>query len=112
MSGTTQIARGNIILEMLFAVPLTPNGGTAIAANTSVENTYTLPGVALNDFLEINKNTHQTGLSIGNIRASAANTIAIQWINSTTASITPTADTFLIALTRAEGPSLPSALQQ
>ena len=111
MAGTTQIARGNIILEMVFLLSLTPNNGTAIAANTSVESTYTLPGVNLNDFLEINKNTHQTGLSIGNIRASAANTVAIQWINSTTASITPTADTFLIALTRAEGPALPSALQ-
>jgi len=106
----TTIARGNLLLEEVLAVSLTPNNGSNIAANTSVETTYTLPGVQLNDFIEINKPSHTTGLVIGNVRVSAANQVAVMWANVTTAAITPTAETYLLAIARCEYQSIPSAM--
>ncbi|HET8707300.1 MAG TPA: hypothetical protein VFM46_13435, partial [Pseudomonadales bacterium] len=111
MPGPTLIARGNISLEMILQVSLAPNNGSSIAANTSVENTYTIPGIQVGDFLEINKPTHTTGLTVGNIRASAANTVAIQWCNVTTGTITQAAENYLISVTRYElGVNAPSGI--
>jgi hypothetical protein len=96
---STTIARGNVGFEAVLQVTISPP--TTIAANTTVESTYTVPGVSIGDFLEINKPSHLTGLSIGNIRASAANTIAIQWVNSTTSTVTSVPnELYLIAVTR------------
>lgn len=105
----TLIARGNVVLEMVAAISLLPNGGTNIAANSTVETTYTVQGVQLNDFLEINKPSHTAGLSVGNIRASAANQIAVQFVNSTASPISPTTETYLLALTRCETATLPGS---
>ncbi|CAJ0899700.1 MULTISPECIES: hypothetical protein [Ralstonia] len=72
---------------------LTP---TAVGANTSVEQTFTVPGLQVGDSIDINKASHQAGLSIGNVRVSAANTLAIQYVNTTAGSITPTSEQYII----------------
>jgi hypothetical protein len=109
MPMSTTIARGNVGFEAVLQVTISPP--TTVSANTTVESTYTVPGVVVGDFLEINKPSHLAGLSIGNIRASAANTIAIQWVNSTTSSITSVPnELYLIAVTRFDSvPQIPPA---
>ncbi|QBQ99251.1 hypothetical protein [Paraburkholderia pallida] len=106
----TTITRGNVLLEELLAVTLTPNNGTAIPANSTVETTYNLPGTQLNDFVEINKPSHTSGLVVSNVRVPAAGQIAVQFGNVTASSITPTAETYLVSLTRSEYQQLPSVV--
>jgi hypothetical protein len=72
---------------------LTP---AAVGANTTAEQTFTVPGVLPGDSIDINKASHQAGLSIGNVRVSAANTLAIQFVNTTAGSITPTSEQYII----------------
>lgn len=80
-----------------------------VAANTSAEQTVTVPGVILGqDFcLEALKPTAQAGLSVAGGRVTAANTIAVMFVNSTASPITPTASeayTFLVG--RRDGPAI------
>jgi len=109
MPSSTTLARGNVQLEAILQISVTPPA--TMAANTTVESTYSVPGICVGDFIEINKPSHTTGLSIGNVRASAANQIAIQWVNSTTSSITnPPNEQYLIAVTRFDSlPNTPPA---
>ena len=109
MPMSTTLARGNVGFEAVLQVSLTPPA--TMTASSTQELTYTVPGVVVGDFLEINKPSHTAGLSIGNIRASAANQIAIQWVNSTTSTITNTPnELYLIAVTRFDSvPNIPPA---
>ena len=106
---STTLARGNVGFEAVLQVSLTPPA--TMTANSTQEVTYTVPGVVVGDFLEINKPSHTAGLSIGNIRASAANQIAIQWVNSTTGTISNAPnELYLIAVTRFDSvPATPPA---
>lgn len=99
-SGVTQ---GNCTKNALIQQKLTP---AQVNANTTSEQTFTVPGVQLNDYVEVNKPSHDVGVTIGNVRASAVNQIAICYINATGAPITPTAETYLIQVTRAAAGSL------
>ena len=99
MPMSTTIARGNVGFEAVLQITISPPA--TLAANATQETTYALPGIMMGDFLEINKPSHTAGLSIGNIRASAVNQIAIQWVNSTTSTITNAPnEVYLVAVTR------------
>ncbi|MCP3709732.1 hypothetical protein M3I54_22575 [Paraburkholderia sp. CNPSo 3274] len=106
----TTVCRGNVMLEENLQVTLTPNNGTNIAANSTVETTYTLPGVQMNDFVSINKPSHTSGLVVSNVRVVAANQIAVQFGNVTTGAITPTAEIYLLNVTRCEYSPPPSVM--
>lgn len=84
----TSIPRGNVARTYLLAVALTP---ASVANAVSAEQTFTVPGLLLEDAVYINKPTTQAGLVIGGVRVSAANTLAINFGNLTAATITPTA---------------------
>lgn len=62
-----------------------------VAANTSAEQTFTVPGLKTADFVFVNKPTAQAGLAIVGARVSAADTLAITFGNFTASGITPTA---------------------
>ncbi|MGI0034321.1 MAG: hypothetical protein ACRD98_00435 [Nitrososphaera sp.] len=62
-----------------------------VPANSTLEHTVTLAGIAVGDFVAVVKPTHQTGLLVGTCRVSAANTLAVPYMNTTAAGITPTA---------------------
>jgi hypothetical protein len=87
--GSTTPAKGVYNIKQV----LTP---TQVAANTSAEQTFTVPGLQVGDSVDINKASHQVGLFIGNVRVSAANTLAIQYVNQTGSPITPTAEQYII----------------
>lgn len=81
-------AVGNVAQEYLLNVPLSP---AQVAANTTAEQTFTVSGLLVGDFVEVNKPSVQAGLGIVNTRVSAANTLAITFANNTASPITPTA---------------------
>lgn len=88
MPGPASIALGNVSLNMILSVTLSP---TSVANATSAEQTFTVAGLQVEDFVAVNKPSTQAGLVIGNVRVSAANTLAIEFGNLTAATITPTA---------------------
>lgn len=111
-SGPTSLPFGNVQISALLAVALTP---AQVAANTTAEQTFTVNGLIIGDFVEVNKPTSQAGLGLANFRVSAANTLAITFSNNTAAGITPTAgESYQILVVRpiasALSGGLPSAL--
>ena len=85
MSG---IIMGNVAALGVVSVTLSP---AQVAANTTAEQTFTVPGLKVGDFVDVNKPTAQAGLGLAAVRVSAANTLAITFSNNTASPITPTA---------------------
>jgi hypothetical protein len=111
-SGPNGLPFGNVQQVALLAVALTP---AQVAANTTAEQTFTVNGLVVGDFVEVNKPTTQAGLGVVNARVSAANTLAIAFSNNTAAGITPTAgESYQVMVVRpiasALSGGLPSAL--
>ena len=71
-----------------YTITISP---TIINTITCSEQTFTCTGVKVGDVIVVNKPTQQAGLGICACRASAANQIAITFINPTAGNITPTA---------------------
>lgn len=108
MPGNTTIPRGNMLNEWLLGVTLSP---ISVAPNTSAEQSFTIPGLLVGDFISVVKPTVQAGLGIVNSRVSAANTLALAFANMTAATITPTAsEVYAITVERPESTTLPTNL--
>jgi hypothetical protein len=110
--GPQAIAFGNIQMEALLNITLSP---ASVAANTTAEQAFTVTGLQLGDFVEVNKPSVQAGLGIVNTRVSAANTLSITFSNSTASPIIPTAgEVHFLCVTRplpqAYANGLPSTL--
>ncbi len=91
MAGPATIPSGNVANVFVLNPTLSP---TSVAPNTSAEQTFSVPGLHLGDFVDANTTgTPQAGLTIGNTRVTAAGTIGIEFANGTAATITPTAAT-------------------
>ena len=88
ISTPQQAPIGNVQAEYILNVTLSP---ASVAANTTAEQTFTVAGLQVGDFVEVNKPSVQAGLGIVNTRVSAANTLAITFANNTAAPIVPTA---------------------
>lgn len=82
------IIGGNVRALHAISAVLSP---VAVLANTTTEQTFTVPGLVLNQIVTVNKPTAQAGLGIVGARVSGANTLAITFSNNTGSSITPTA---------------------
>jgi hypothetical protein len=86
MSG---IITGNVQSMSVVSVTLSP---AIVAANTTAEQTFTVPGVRASDkVMGISKPTAQAGLGIVGWRVSADSTVGITFSNNTGSGITPTA---------------------
>lgn len=79
---------------------------TTCAATTSVEATTTVTGLLVSSSVLVNKPTLTPGIMITNARVSAANTLAIQYTNFTTSSISVPSETYTIANLQLQGPGL------
>ncbi len=100
MPGPSDISLGNLQLDMLLGVTLSP---VSVAANTTAEQTFTVNGLIVGDFVLVQKPTSQAGLGIVGARVSAANTLAVTYVNATAAPIVPTAsELYLINVNRRE----------
>lgn len=102
----TMIARGNMVYDYLVGPSLTP---IAVAGATAAEQSFTVLGLLVGDFVEVNFNGAQTaGIGIGNTRVSAVNTLTVEFTNSTAGSLTPAAGTYLVNVMRPENITLPT----
>lgn len=88
MSNPSELPRGNVRSIYLLSVTFSPS---SVANATSAEQTFTVTGVRPGDYITVNKPTAQAGLGIVGTRATANDTIGITFMNSTAATITPTA---------------------
>lgn len=95
-------------MSMLLGVTLSPS---SVAANTTAEQTFTVPGLLPGDIVTVGKPTSQAGLGIVNARVSAANTLAITFSNNTGSPISPTAsEVYQVCVDRPENTPLPIAI--
>ena len=101
MANPSTIPKGNISGNWALAVTLSP---AAVGATTTSEQTFTVPGVQLGDLVDVYSNSAaQSGIVLGNARVSAINTIAIQFANVSSGTLTPTASTvYNVGITRPE----------
>lgn len=101
MPNPSTTPEGNIIGNWILSCTLTP---LSIGASTSgPEQTFTVTGLQLGDFVDVNKPTVQPGITLGNARVSAVNTLAIQFVNSSAGTLTPTAaEVYKVGVTRPE----------
>lgn len=81
----------------VYSVTFAP---AAVAANTTAEQTFAVPGLQTNDTVLVTKSTFQAGLGIVNARVSAAGTLAITYINCTAAAITPPSENYSVVAIR------------
>lgn len=114
MPGPSDRPMGNAALIMCLQETFTPPN---VNANTTAVQTYTITGLVVNDIIDLNQLSHVVGLSVGNVWVSAANTLSVQFVNSTTSNITGTAaQNYLISVIRGNptlsgsGYSLPTTI--
>jgi hypothetical protein len=77
----------------------------SVAANTTAEQTFTVPGLISADAVQVTKPSLTTGLTIAGARISAANTLAVNFANNTAAAITPPSEAYTIAFYNVTPPS-------
>ena len=102
MSSTT-ITRGNSHETFYIAPSLTP---VAVAANTTVAQTFPLPGLQTTDII-LNGGyiaNQTTGIFTVECDCLTANVLTIQFGNVTASSATPAAGIYELQIVRAEGP--------
>jgi hypothetical protein len=78
---------------VVYSVSLAP---VSVANNTTAEQTFTVTGLLVNTPVWVNKPSAQPGLGIVGVRVSAANTLAINYGNSSAATITPATETYIV----------------
>jgi hypothetical protein len=93
----TQRYTGETDPESTYRATLTP---ASVAANTSAEQTFSVPGLVVGDVVGVNPPSLQAGLAIAHARVSATDTLAIAWINATAGPLTPPSGTYLVAAVR------------
>jgi hypothetical protein len=104
---SSTLSRGNILNEVLLSVTLTP---TSVAANTTATQTFALPGILTTDYLSAI--APLTSAQIANILVvgafvSAANVVAIQFMNTSAAAVTPVSGGYGINVIRPENVPVP-----
>lgn len=78
---------------VLYNAALTP---VSVAANVMAEQTFTVTGLVASSPVWVNKPSAQPGLGIAGVRVSALNTLAINYVNTSSAAIVPTAETYVV----------------
>ncbi|MDP2218544.1 MAG: hypothetical protein Q8J68_14800 [Methanolobus sp.] len=92
------LGEGTVITKIVvYASTIDP---ASVAANTTAEQTFTVTGLATTDKLIINKPTNTAGLGIVNVRASAANTVAITFGNFTAGAIDAASEVYAVIAIR------------
>jgi hypothetical protein len=100
---STTLARGNAISTFYVAPSITPS---AVAANTTAAQTFSLPGLLTTDIISTAGYTanQTTGIFVVECDCLTANVLTIQFGNVTASSATPAAGIYELQIVRAEGP--------
>lgn len=96
---STGIKMGNVSNVSLVTVTFDV---ASVAAATTVQQTVTVPGVQLNDYVVVTNGTHTAGLYFGQCRPSAANSVFITIANVTAGALDPASQTLTFLVVRAE----------
>jgi len=103
--GVTVLTQTPLIPFTVLTPTLTP---VSVAANTTAEQTFTVtPLPFINSSpstVFVNKPSATAGLAVAGCRVSAANTLAITYINLTASAITPVAEQYTVGVFNAVGP--------
>ena len=101
MSGGTLPMLGNNYFGQTLYASLTP--AASISTDASSTSTYTIKGLAIGDLVDIfPQAAGQALLTIGSVWCATADTLSVQWVNSTgsTSSSSPTALTCAVLVIR------------
>ena len=102
----TLASGGNILYAWLIGPTLTP---ASVAANTTAEQVFTIPGLQLFDNVAGYLLAVQTnGIGISNMRVSAPNQLQIGFSNSTAGALVPVSGVYSICICRPESIPLPT----
>ena len=88
-----------ILTGHFFTATINP---VSVAANTSAEQTFTVNGLRTTDHVTVNKPSLTAGLGIAGCRVSAADTLAITYINTTASAIDPAGEDYSVVVIRRE----------
>ncbi len=91
-SSGTQITQTRVYAQTITAA--------SVGAATVAEQTFTVTGLTTADKVFVNAAAIATAVGVGNVRVSAANTLAVQFINPTAGDLVPTAGTWQIVAIR------------
>ena len=83
--------------DSTFRTTLTP---AQVSGATTAEQTFSVPGLLVGDIVTVNPPSLAAGLGIAHARVSAADTLAIAWVNATAGALTPASGTYLVAAIR------------
>lgn len=73
-----------------------------VATITTAEQTFTLAGLKLGDFVAVSKPSVSAGLGVCSARVSAADTLAITFVNPSAAGVDAASETWLVLWVRPE----------
>ena len=93
---------GVLINEDRMGVVTIAINPASVATITTAEQTFTIPGLKVGDFVSASKGGHTTGVVVGSARVSAADTLAIQFVNPTAGGVDAASETWLIFWFRPE----------
>lgn len=83
----------DLSLVKIYTATINP---ASIAAATSAEQTFSVPGLRVGDVPVVVKPSATAGVGIGNARVSATDTLAITFVNATAGAVDPASETYTI----------------
>ena len=87
------LTRGEAVVSVAFTA-------AEVAAATAAEQTITISGVAVGDMVSVSPPANTKKTAVAGARVSAANTVALMFVNPTAGALTPDAGTYLLRITR------------
>lgn len=104
---STGIIGGNTFGSYVISASLTP---VEVATITAAEQTFTVTGLKTGDHVVVNPPSVTAGVALASARVSAANTLALTFVNPTAGALTPAAGSHRIHITRPERNSPATAI--
>lgn len=83
-------------IELMGIVTVTADLGS-VATITTEEETFTVTGVKVGDFVLVSKSTHTAGYGVCSARVSADDTVAVTIVNPTAGAVNADSMTYLVA---------------
>lgn len=96
---SVSVIGGNVRSIGVITVTIDP---ASVAAATSAEQTFTVPGLKVGDGVAVIKPSATAGVGIVNARVSAADTLAITFMNATAAAVDPASETYTVIYLRTD----------
>ncbi len=87
------VTGGNIRAMGILTVTFDP---ASVGANTTAEQTATVPGLRVGDVVYASKPTAEAGIGVVNARVSAADTLALTFVNATGSGVNAGSETWTV----------------